>query len=118
MKRGARHNEDEGDSENQIAAAHVSWSVESSEPARQRQPACPGSNRILMRSSVVTQFEMCPSRPEEHGTERPLQNRHVLLVAGFVEAARFLGGQTVAPSMAKLTHYPPDRCVDRGPTPC
>ena len=44
----------------------------------------------------MTQFEMCPFRPEEHGTERPLQNRNVLLIAGIVEAARFLGGQTVA----------------------
>jgi hypothetical protein len=49
---------------------------------------------------------MCPFRPEEHGTERPLQNHNVLLVAGFVEAARFLGGQKVSPSMAKRRHSP------------
>ena len=35
-----------------------------------------------------------------------LQNRHVLLIAGYVEAARFLGGQAVAPSMAKLMSLP------------
>jgi hypothetical protein len=46
---------------------------------------------------------MCPCHPEEHGTERPLQNRFALLVAGFEEAARFLGGQTVSPTMASLT---------------
>src|ERR1019366_606014 len=48
---------------------------------------------------------MCPIRPGEPGTDRPLRNRNVLLIAGFVEAARFWGGQTVAPSIAKLSHY-------------
>ena len=46
------------------------------------------------------------NRPEKHGTERPLQNHHALLVAGFVEAARFLGGQPFAPFSTKRSHHP------------
>jgi hypothetical protein len=49
---------------------------------------------------------ICPFRPEEHGTERPLQNRPALLVVGFVEAARFLGGQSLTLSRTKLSHHP------------
>src|SRR5713101_1688236 len=45
------------------------------------------------------------NRPGKRGTERPLQNHHALLVAGFVEAARFLGGQPFAPSSTKLSHH-------------
>jgi hypothetical protein len=37
-----------------------------------------------------------------HGMERPLQNRPVLLAVGFVEAARFLGGQLFGCSATKL----------------
>jgi hypothetical protein len=44
----------------------------------------------------------CPFRPEMHGTERPLQNRNSLLLMGFVEAARFLGGQPFGPSKVNL----------------
>jgi hypothetical protein len=35
---------------------------------------------------------------------QPLQNHYVLLVASFVEAARFLGGQSFAPFRTKLRH--------------
>jgi hypothetical protein len=37
-----------------------------------------------------------------HGIEWPLQNRPVLLAVGFVEAARFLGGQLFGCSGTKL----------------
>ena len=37
--------------------------------------------------------------------QRPLQNRSALIVAGFVEAARFWGGQPLVTSKAKLSHY-------------
>jgi hypothetical protein len=37
--------------------------------------------------------------------EGPLQNHHALWVAGFVEAARFWGGQMLAPLSTKLSHY-------------
>jgi hypothetical protein len=35
----------------------------------------------------------CPLRPEEHGTERPLQNHFTVIRVALVAAARFLGGQ-------------------------
>jgi hypothetical protein len=57
---------------------------------------------------------MCPLRPEEHGTERPLQNCYAVLVAGFVEADCFLGGQSAAPALAKTSpaFLRPIRCTD------
>jgi hypothetical protein len=46
---------------------------------------------------VAAQFHPASarSRPEKHGTERPLQNLPALLMLGFVKAARFLGGQVL-----------------------
>jgi hypothetical protein len=55
---------------------------------------------------LLDKFEKCPFRPEKHGTERPLQKRPALLAVGFVEAARFLGGQPFASSRIKLSHCP------------
>jgi hypothetical protein len=40
-----------------------------------------------------TRFEGCRFRPKKHGTERPLQNPHILLAVGFVEAARSWAGR-------------------------
>jgi len=54
--------------------------------------------------SIQVDSKPCPLRPEVHGTERPLQNRRALLVVGFVEAARFLGGQPFVPSRPNLSH--------------
>jgi hypothetical protein len=48
---------------------------------------------------------MCPFRPEMRGTERPLQNRAAQLVFGFVQAARFLGGQFFARASRKKPIY-------------
>ena len=48
---------------------------------------------------------MCPSRPEIHGRERPLQNRLAILVVGFEEAARILGGQPFVSVFALLFLY-------------
>ncbi|MCU1342104.1 MAG: hypothetical protein JWN92_1527 [Candidatus Acidoferrum typicum] len=42
---------------------------------------------------VASQFESKPLRPEEHGTERPLENHVAILGFALVAAARFLGGQ-------------------------
>jgi len=41
----------------------------------------------------LASLEQCPFRPEMRGTEWPLQKRPSRLEDGFVEAARFLGGQ-------------------------
>ena len=52
---------------------------------------------------VVAQFASgtCPLRPEERGTERPLQNSFV--ARGSVEAARTLGGEFLCRQF-KLIH--------------
>jgi hypothetical protein len=49
-----------------------------------------------MKAATQLRSEKCPLRPEKHGAERPLQNLAVLREAGFVEAARFVGGQSSA----------------------
>jgi hypothetical protein len=41
----------------------------------------------------MVSIKTCPLRPEERGTERPLQNHVAILRVALVEAARFLGGQ-------------------------
>jgi len=38
---------------------------------------------------------MCPLRPENRGTERPLQNRSLFVAADFVEDPHFWGGHLV-----------------------
>ena len=40
-----------------------------------------------------------------HGMDRPLQNRNAPLAVGFVEAARFWGGQHFVRSRTKLSDY-------------
>ena len=53
------------------------------------------SGPSIPKMSGVTQFEMHSFRPEEHGTEQPIQDHDVLLIAGFVEAdGRPIHGQT------------------------
>jgi hypothetical protein len=37
------------------------------------------------------------------GMERPLEKQAAQYIAGFVEAARFLGGQFFVPSQAKIS---------------
>jgi hypothetical protein len=58
----------------------------------------------LLMSSRWTVIETCPLRPEEHGTERPLQN-HVAIT--FVEAARFWGGQIFVSFINEIDPVPP-----------
>jgi hypothetical protein len=53
------------------------------------------SKHVDEKREVVFQLEskQCPLRPENHGTERPLQKDLGILCVAFVAAARFLGGQ-------------------------
>jgi hypothetical protein len=55
----------------------------------------------------VTQFDREGARSVPKNTGRPQQNRHALSVVGFVGAARFWGGQPLAPPTAKLSHFCP-----------
>jgi hypothetical protein len=53
----------------------------------------------MLKTWVLGQFEKkrCPIRPEEHGTDRPLQNRLVSIGGGaFVEAARIWAGSSLS----------------------
>jgi len=57
-------------------------------------------------SGAMARREGCPIRPGRRGTDRPLQERHILLVEGFVEAVRIWTGS--------LSLFPPLH-VDRLP---
>ena len=64
-----------------------------------------------MKTEVVFQFESKHglSVPENHGTERPLQNHFAFVCVAFVAAARFLGGQLLV-SFANEIDLLPEFC--------
>jgi NADH-quinone oxidoreductase subunit B len=60
----------------------------------------------------------CPFRPEKHGMKRPLQNCRRMTVRGFVDGARFLGGQMAVPKTIKMSHSWNEAFLARRPRVC
>ena len=69
------------------------------------------TQRTFPRCGCSVYLRKCPIRPANFGTDRPLQNRHEFLLAGYVEAARFSGGQLLVSFKTKRSYYRPQKSV-------